>query len=57
MLVIIFLNIKYLNILTSWKSRKKDRNILATNQTFSLLTLLFKIKKILCVNVTDLSLV
>lgn len=57
MLEIIFKNIKYLNILPSWKAHTKDRSILATNQIFSLLTLLFKIKNFLSVKVTDLNLV
>lgn len=52
-----FLKYQYLNILPSWKAHTNDRSVLATNQIFSLLTLLFKIKNFLSVNVTDLNLV
>ena len=52
MLEIIVKNNKYLNIFSSLKAYTKDsRSISTTNQIFILLTLLFKTKKLLSVNV------
>lgn len=57
MLEVTFKNNKSLKIFSSLKAYTKDiRTILTTNQIFILLTLLFKTKKFLSVNATDLKL-